>query len=314
MTGLVFAQGVLVLAGAPLFAGLSRKVKARLQYRRGPSIWQPYCDLRKWWSKDAVESNASSPLTGSLPVVVLSVTAVAALLIPILSTSSMAPGLTDILVIVGMLALARLSLTLLALDAGSAFGGMGSSREVAIAALVEPGLVLALAIAAISGGSTDLSVLAARGLRLGPALLEAPMLLAAAAFVIVAIAETGHEPVDNPDTHLELTMIHEGMILEYSGRSLGILHWATQVKQLAFLSLLAAIFVPWGMAAAGDHSLAALGLGLLSFAVKVMLLGLLLGMIETAVAKLRIFRAPDLIGFASVLGVLAVLASYVVER
>ena len=315
MIGLLVVQGALVLVSAPLFAGVSRKVKARLQYRRGPSIWQPYRDLRKWWSKDAVESETSSPLTGSLPVVVLAVTAVAALLIPILSASPVAPGLADILVIVGLLALARLSLTLLALDAGSAFGGMGSSREVAIAALVEPGLVLALAVAAISGGSTDLSVLAARGLELGPGLLGAPMLLAAAAFAIVSIAETGHEPVDNPDTHLELTMIHEGMILEASGRRLAMLMYAGHLKFIVVAGIFMAVFLPFGAmadagAAGAPNEVSPALLGAYAVAIGAALAKLTaisagLGLLDAGLAKLRILALPSLLGLASLLAVTA---------
>jgi formate hydrogenlyase subunit 4 len=161
---------------------------------------------------------------------------------------------------------------------------------------------------ALPAGSTSLTALVGDG---SPGAAD---LLACGALLIVVIAETGRIPIDNPDTHLELTMVHEGMLLEYSGRPLGILHWATQVKQFAVLALLAGLFAPWGMAAAGDHAPAALAVGFVALFLKAGLLGLLLAAIETSFAKLRIFRAPDLIGLASVLGVLAVLATYVVER
>jgi formate hydrogenlyase subunit 4 len=169
-------------------------------------------------------------------------------------------------------------------------------------------LLLAIFAVALPVGSTSLSALVGDG---SP---NAANLLAFGALLIVAIAETGRIPIDNPDTHLELTMVHEGMLIEYSGRPLGVLHWATQVKQLAILALLAALFLPWGMAAAGDHALPALLLGALVFVLKVGALGVLLAAIETSFAKLRIFKAPDLIGLASLLGMLAVLTTYVVER
>jgi formate hydrogenlyase subunit 4 len=194
---------------------------------------------------------------------------------------------------------------LAALDTGSNFGGMGASREVTFAALVEPALLLVLFAVALPVGSTSLTALVGDG-RPG-----AGDLLACAALLIVLVAETGRIPIDNPDTHLELTMAHEGMLLEYSGRPLGVLHWTTQVKQLAFLSLLAVLFLPWGMAPAGSRELSDLALGLGVWALKVVALGLLLAIIETGYAKLRIFRAPDLLGLASVLGTLAVLATYV---
>jgi formate hydrogenlyase subunit 4 len=232
----------------------------------------------------------------------------AAVLVPTVARRSAAAGIGDAIVFVGLLALARFALALAALDAASNFGGMGASREVAFAALVDPGLLLVLFAVALPAGSTSLSAL------VGDGAPTAADLLAFGALLIVAIAETGRIPIDNPDTHLELTMVHEGMLLEYSGRPLGVLHWATQVKQLAVLALMAALFLPWGMADAGEHVAPALLLGLVAFAVKVGVLGLLLAAIETSFAKLRIFRAPDLIGLASVLGVLAVLATYVVER
>jgi formate hydrogenlyase subunit 4 len=232
----------------------------------------------------------------------------AAVLVPTVARRSATAGIGDAIVFVGLLALARFALALAALDTASNFGGMGASREVAFAALVEPGLLLVLFAVALPAGSTSFSALVGEG---WPGAAD---LLAFGALLIVAIAETGRIPIDNPDTHLELTMVHEGMLLEYSGRPLGILHWATQVKQMAVLALMAALFLPWGMAEGGDYALPALLLGLVAFAIKVGLLGLLLAAIETSFAKLRIFRAPDLIGLASVLGVLAVLATYVVER
>ena len=319
MIALLLLQGSLVLAGAPLFAGVARRLKSRLQYRHGPSVWQPYRDLWKWWSKQAVESDASSPLTAAAPVLVLATMVAAVLMVPLVAVDSPLSGAADLLVIVGLLALARMVLVLLAFDAGSAFGGMGGSREVAISALVEPGLVLALSVAAAAAGSTDLSVISARGQALGPALLSAPMLLAAAAFAIVAVAEMGHAPIDNPDTHLELTMIHEGMLLEASGRRLAMLTYAGHLKFVVVVSIFMAVFLPFGAAApaavpglagaAIDPTPLALLIGVAVAAVKLTVATLAFGLLDAGLTKMRILVLPSLLGLATLLAVTAVAAS-----
>jgi formate hydrogenlyase subunit 4 len=299
---------VLVLALSPLLQGLIKSMKAHWQNRRGPGILQPYRDVAKLLARESVTSDQASWVFRYAPLVYGAALVAAAVLVPTVEKRSAVPGLGDAVVFVGLMALARFALALAALDTASNFGGMGASREVAFAALVEPALLLVIFAVALPRGSTSLSALVGDG-RLGAA-----DLLAFGALLIVVIAETGRIPIDNPDTHLELTMAHEGMILEYSGRPLGVIHWATQVKQLAVLALAAALFFPWGMAEAGHHAPLALAGGLVAFVLKVGLLGLLLAAIETAVAKLRIFRAPDLIGLASVLGVFAVMATYLVDR
>lgn len=301
-------QIVLVLAFAPLVQGLIKTSKARWQMRRGPGVLQPYKDIAKLLARESVVSDQASWVFRWAPAIYAAGMIGAAILVPTVAKRSAAGAIGDAIVFVGLLALGRFALALAALDTASNFGGMGAAREVTFAALIEPAILLVVFAVALPGGSTNLSALAS-----ADGVLVAQV-LAFAAFLIATITETGRVPIDNPDTHLELTMAHEGMILEYSGRPLGVLHWATQVKQLALLALMAALFIPWGMAAPGDHSVTALAAGLISFGVKVALLGVLLGVVETSVAKLRIFRAPDLIGFASVLGVLAVLATYLVER
>ena len=305
---LLLLQIVLMFVMAPLANGAIKTSKARWQMRRGPGLIQPYRDLFKLFSRESVKSDQASWVFTWAPAVYAAALITAALLVPTISERSALAGAADAIVFIGLLALARFALALGALDTASNFGGMGASREVTFAALVEPAIVLVVFAIALPIGSTNLTAMTGTPGR------EVAKVLAFGALMIATITETSRVPIDNPDTHLELTMAHEGMILEYSGRSLGVLHWATQVKQLAFLSLISAFFFPWGMAEAGDRSLSSLGIGLLAFLIKIVLLGLVLGMIETAVAKLRIFRAPDLIGFASVLGVLAVLAAYVVER
>jgi formate hydrogenlyase subunit 4 len=212
-----------------------------------------------------------------------------------------APEFGDLVLVVGLLALARFAMALASLDTGSAFAGMGASREMAIAALVEPALLAAAFALAIPAGTTSLGGLAAAGLAAGPLALGPAHLLAGAALLIVALAETGRLPVDNPDTHLELTMVHEGMLLEYSGRPLALLIWAAQIKQLLVLSVLAARLLPWGLGAPLPLALAAYG-------VKLAGLGALLAAIETSCAKLRLLRLPDLLATAFTLGGLSIVA------
>jgi formate hydrogenlyase subunit 4 len=301
-------QVVVVLVLAPLLQGAIKSAKARWQNRHGPGLLQSYRDIAKLLARESVVSDQASWVFRYAPMVYGAALIGAAVLVPTMAKRSAAPGAGDAVVFVGLLALARFALALAALDTASNFGGMGASREVAFAALVEPALLLVIFAVALPRESTSLSALVGDG-RLGAA-----DLVAFGALLIVVIAETGRVPIDNPDTHLELTMAHEGMVLEYSGRPLGVIHWATQVKQLAVVSLAVSLFFPWGMAGPGDHAPLALLGGLVAFSLKVGLLGLLLAAIETAVAKLRIFRAPDLLGLASVLGVFAVMATYLVGR
>ena len=296
VVGLV--QVVLTLGVAPLLLGITKRVKARLQYRQGPPLLQPYRDLVKWWAKQPVESDAAGPLTGAAPAIVLAAVVVATLLVPIVGARPPLAGWGDLLVVVGLMALGRFVLALSALDAGSAFGGMGSSREVAIATLVEPALVLALTGAAVAAGSTDLGRIAALGVASGGAWYTPPLLLAAAAFAIVAVAETGHEPVDNPDTHLELTMIHEAMMLEASGPRLSILMYAAEVKLVLVAGLFAAVFLPVGIAL--DLTPISLLVAVAAALAKLIGVAVILGVLDASLAKLRILALPGLLATASI--------------
>jgi formate hydrogenlyase subunit 4 len=295
-------QVVLVLLVAPLLLGITKRVKARLQYRRGPSLVQPYRDLAKWWRKEAVESDTASPLTALAPPVVLAAVVVATLLVPLVGTRAPLAGWGDLLVVVGLMALGRFVLALAALDAGSAFGGMGSSREVAIAALVEPALLLALTGAALAAGSTDLGAIATVGTAAGTAWFTPALLLGAGAFAIVAVAESGHEPIDNPDTHLELTMIHEGMILEASGPRLAMLMYAAELKLVLVVALFAAAFLPTGMA--GDLSPMSLLVAVVAALVKLVAAAVILGLLDATLAKLRILALPALLATASIVALI----------
>lgn len=300
---LIVAQGVVGLLMAPLLLGITKRVKARLQYRQGPSVWQPYRDLAKWWRRRPVESEAASPLSGIVPVAILAVMVLAVFLVPLVALRVPLSGLGDLLLVIGMLALVRFLLALGALDAGSAFGGMGASREVAIAAVVEPALLLSLAVGVVAAGSTDLGVIASHGAALGLAGLTPALLLGAAAFAIVAAAETGHEPVDNPDTHLELTMIHEGMLLEASSRRLAMLTYASQLKLVVVVGLFSAVFLPFGGAA--TDTLPALGVGMLAASVKLVAAAIALGVLDGSLAKLRILAVPSLLAVATLLALSA---------
>jgi formate hydrogenlyase subunit 4 len=301
---LLVGQLALGLLLAPALNGAIKASKARWQNRQGPPLLQPWYDLLKYLGRESVVSEHASWLYRWAPSVYFGAHLAALALVPMLIARSPLAGGGDAIVLVGLLMLARFALALAALDTGSNFGGMGTSRELAFAALVEPALLLALFALALPAGTTALGAL------VGDGGVSVAWLLALAALVIVTIAETGRIPVDNPDTHLELTMAHEGMLLEYSGRPLGLILWGTHLKQLVLLSLLVACFFPWGIAreASGPW----LALGLATWLLKVGVLGLLLGAIESGQAKLRIFRAPELIGAASLLGLLAVLSSYVV--
>src|SRR5512142_702836 len=297
------AQVVLLVAAGPLVTGIIQKGKARLQCRRGASIWQPYRDLLKLLRKGTVQSDTASPFFRAVPVLVLAATVTAAALVPVLWT----PGggdlpFGDAILLVALLALARFLLAVGALDAGGAFGGMGASREMTVGLLVEPALMLTVFSVAVSAGTTDVNLLAARR---APLLLTwtAPDLLALFGMLILAIAETGRIPVDNPDTHLELTMLHEGMLLEHSGPGLGCLALAAHAKQLIVLTLSAVMFFPQGLAQSPTAS--ALAIALAAFLGKVLVLATFLGLVESSYAKLRLFRVPQYLGLGLLCAFLA---------
>ncbi len=292
----------LALLVAPLLNGIIKSSKAGWQNRRGPGVLQPWFDIWKYLGRESVISEHASWIFRAAPYVYFGAHLAAAGLVPFLMVQPPLGGLGDVVVLVGLLALARFALALAALDTASNFGGMGTSRELAFAALVEPALLISLFALAIPAGSTALGAL------VGDGGVNAGRVLALGALFIAAIAETGRIPVDNPDTHLELTMAHEGMLLEYSGRPLGLLLWGTHIKQMVILSLLAALFFPWGIAQ--DAAPVSLMIGLAAYLLKLVVLGLALALVETTNVKLRVFRIPELLGAASLLGLLAVISTY----
>jgi len=290
-------QVVAVFALAPLLTGIMRKVKARTQKRIGASVFQPYYDLSKLWSKDEVVSEYSSWVFRSTPWVVAVATITAALFIPVFVPFSPFSAAGDVLLVLGLLALARFFTMLAGIDAASAFGGIGTSREMMMSSLAEPGLFLTIFVVSLTLGGTDLTSLVGAASQSG--IVIAPsMLFGLIAFFIILLAETGRLPFDNPATHLELTMVHEAMVLEYSGRSLALIEWSQSTKQLVLLALLANLFLPLGMPTSIDAGLLPLGLGAASVLAKVALLSVLVAFVESRVAKWRLFRVPDLLTVA----------------
>ena len=301
-------QGALVLALAPGLVGAVRWLKARLQSRRGAPPWQPYYELRKLFGKEVVVSSNASWLFRLAPYVVFASTAAAACLVPSLAVGRPLDAAGDLLVVVYLLLLGTVFLALAGLDPGSAFGGMGSSREMTVAALAEPTVALAIFALALSAGSTNLGRIVARTLTDPAAALSPGHLFAFAALFVVMVAETGRLPVDNPATHLELTMIHEAMVLEYSGRYLALIEWAAALKLLVFFALLGNLFVPWGVAVAASPGALAVALG--SLVLKLAVIAVVVAVLETRVAKLRLFRVPELLSVSFVLALLAVTSSF----
>ena len=306
---LALTQALVVAAGAPLLVGVLRTLKARLVGRRGPRPWQPYADLAKLLRKEAVVSTTTSWVFRVTPYVLVATMLVAAVIVPVVASRTALP-FAGIILLMYLFLVGSFFLALAGLDSGSAFGGMGASREVAVAALAEPTVILAVFALALRADTTNLGGIVAR---LGgePRLIASPgHLLAFAAFFIVMLAETGRLPVDNPATHLELTMIHEAMVLEYSGRYLALVEWAGAMKLFVFLTLLANLFFPWGVPSLVAP--APILLGLLALAGKLAVLTVGLAVLETIIAKLRLFRVPELLAGSFALALLSVTAVFLV--
>ena len=302
-------QMLLVLLLAPLLTGFVRKVKARLLRRRGPPIVQPYRDILRLLKKEVVVADNASWIFRVAPYVIFATTWVAAALVPTFATGLLFSWSADLIAIIALLASARFFLALAGMDVGTAFGGIGSSREVMIASLAEPAMLLIVFTMALVARSTQLSAVADL-LATSEVGLRVSLGLALVGLIIVAIAENGRIPVDNPATHLELTMVHEAMVLEYSGRHLAMLELAAAVKLLLYLSLIGCIFAPWTLAEP-DGSTASYFAGFGLYLAKLAVLGFLLAVFETAIAKMRVFRLPDFVGGALMLGLLGTLLLFV---
>ena len=299
---------LLVLLLAPLLTGLVRRIKARLLRRRGPPLLQPYRDLARLLLKEVVIAENASWLFRAAPYLIFAATWVAAALVPTFASGLMFSWSADLIAITALLGSARFFLALAGMDVGTSFGGIGSSREVMIATFAEPAMLMIVFTLALIAGSTELSSVAAfmQSPQVG---LRVSLGLAMVAMIMVAIAENGRIPIDNPATHLELTMVHEAMVLEYSGRHLAMIELSAMLKLLLYVSLIACVFTPWGMAPTGSD-LASYGFGILLYAGKLALAGVLLAVFEISVAKMRVFRVPDFLGAALMLGLLAVLLRF----
>jgi formate hydrogenlyase subunit 4 len=301
-------QPVLVVAGSPLLVGLMRQVRARLEGRAGAGVGQPWRDLRKLMRKERITPRGTSEVFRFAPLVLVATTLVVAVVVPFVAAESAVDPAADLFAVVALLALGAVALALAGLDTGTAFGGMGASREMTILALVEPTLLVAIFALSVRVGSTNLGAIVSSTLHDPSRVISPVSLLAAVALVVVIVAETGRIPVDNPSTHLELTMVHEAMVLEYAGPDLALVELASAMRLSVFLGLLANLFAPWGIAA--EATPLAVLIGVLALVVKVGVLGGLLAAAEVFVAKLRLFRVPELLAGSFLLALLAVAASF----
>lgn len=303
-------QAALFVVFAPLLAGLIKWIKCQLQNRQGPSLLQPYRNLNKLFRKEVIVPETASKVFFSAPYIIFAATAVCCFAVPLMVTNLPTNLIADIIVLVGLLALARFFLALAGMDIGTAFGGMGASREMMISGIAEPALLMTLFNLAMIAASTNVSSIINFGIA-NPPLLHPSLVFAAVSFALVAIAETGRIPVDNPATHLELTMVHEAMILEYSGRHLALIEWAAQIKFMLYCVLLLNLFFPWGIASV--FALPNILFGFFVLLIKLMALGVILGMAEINLAKLRLFRVPNLLNFAFLLALLGLLIHVILE-
>lgn len=299
-------QVLIIVAFAPLLTGIMRKTKARTQKRIGSSVLQPYYDMIKLFKKDEVVSENSSWLFRASPWVNFVSIVTAACFIPVMIFYSPFGLVGDTLFVVGLFGLARFFTILAGLDVASSFGGLGSSREMMMSALMEPAMFLTIFTVSLTHGGTNISTITESAVHL--TVLAPSVIFAAISLFIIILAETGRLPFDNPATHLELTMMHEATVLEYSGKSLALIEWSQSIKHLVLLGLFVNLFIPFGLATI--PSLAILGIGAAAFLVKTTLVSIFIAFIETKVAKWRLFRVPDLISIAIASSMVGVIFFY----
>jgi formate hydrogenlyase subunit 4 len=302
-------QMLLVLLLSPLLTGFVRKVKARLLRRQGPPLVQPYRDLVRLMRKEVVLAESASWLFRVIPYLVFAGTWVAASLVPTFRSGLLFSWSADLIALIALIGSARFFLALAGLDVGTSFGGIGSSREVMIASLAEPAMLMIVFSLALVAGSTQLSAMAAY-MASGEVGLRVSLGLALLALIMVAIAENARIPIDNPATHLELTMVHEAMVLEYSGRHLALIDLSSELKLLLYISVIGCLFMPWGIAPPNGN-VPEIVIGLASYVAKLMVGGFLLAVFETSIAKMRVFRVPAFLGAALMLGLLGTLLLFV---
>ncbi len=303
-------QLIILLLLAPAFAGWVKTLKCRMQGRTYAGIFQPYRDLRKLFSKEVVLAENASWIFRFTPYLVFGVTVLIGGIIPFISVDLPFADTADVIALVMLFATIRFFTALAGMDIGTAFGGMGSSREMTIASLAEPAMLMAVFTASLAANSTSLTHMV-QIMAHGPLVLRPSLAFALLAFIMVHLTETGRVPVDNPATHLELTMIHEAMILEYSGRHLALIEWAGMMKLFIFSALGIAVFFPWGIASAGDPLGTLIGIALL--VVKLAATGVIVVLIETVLAKMRLFRLTEYLGSAFLLATLGMLSFFILE-
>jgi formate hydrogenlyase subunit 4 len=303
-------QVFLLLALAPIFLGWIRMVKCWTQGRTSAGLLQPYRDLAKLFSKDVLLADNASWIFRFTPYLVFGTTVLAGAIVPFITVDLPLSPSADVIVVIGLFAIARFFTALAGMDIGTAFGGMGSSREMMIASLAEPAMLMAIFTVSLANKSTSLcqiaQVICTNGISIKPSLAFALL-----AFILISLAETGRVPVDNPATHLELTMIHEAMILEYSGRHLALIEWASAMKLFLFVSIGIAAFAPWGIAPA--HEILAIPFALLIMVLKFAFVGVGIVFIETGLAKMRLFRVPEFLGAAFMLATLGMLSFFILD-
>jgi len=288
--------------------GVMRQVRARMEGRRGAGIGQPWRDLRKLLGKEAITPRGTSEMFRAAPVLLVAMTLVVAVVAPFVTTESAIPPVADLFVVVALLAHGTVVLALAGIDTGTAFGGMGASRETTILALVEPTALVAIFALSVQVGSTNLAAIIGSSLAEPAKVISPGSLLAAVALIVVIVAETGRLPVDNPATHLELTMVHEAMVLEYAGPDLALIELGSAMRLSVYLGLLANLFLPWGIAT--EPTVLALLGGATALVVKVTVLGAALAFVEVFLAKVRLFRVPELLAGSFLIALLAVTSSY----
>ena len=303
-------QLFILLLAAPMFTGWVRAVKCRMQGRSNAGICQPYRNIAKLFAKDVILAENASWIFRSTPYLVFGVTIMIGGIIPLISIELPFAATADVIALVMLFAIIRFFTALAGMDVGTAFGGMGSSREMTIASLAEPAMLMAMFTVSLAANSTSLTQMV-RVIGQGEFILRPSLAFALLAFIMVHLTETGRVPVDNPSTHLELTMIHEAMILEYSGRHLALIEWAAMMKLFIFSALGIELFSPWGIAASGDP--AAMLLGGVLLAAKLAVLGVILVLIETGMAKMRLFRLTEYLGGAFLLATLGMLSFFILE-
>ena len=303
-------QFLLLLFAAPAFTGWVKTVKCRMQGRSYAGICQPYRDIAKLFAKDVILAENASWIFRVTPYIVFGVTVMIGGIIPLISVDLPFAATADVIALVMLFAIIRFFTALAGMDIGTAFGGMGSSREMTIASLAEPAMLMAIFTVSLAGKSTSLTHMVSV-MAHGEFVLRPSLAFALLAFIMVHLTETGRVPVDNPSTHLELTMIHEAMLLEYSGRHLALIEWATMMKLFLYSALGIAVFCPWGIAASGD--LVALLVGAALLAAKLAVLGVIMVLIETGLAKMRLFRLTEYLGGAFLLATLGMLSFFILE-